>query len=367
VWTGRLRVDPCGLPGTINVVLAKSDAAALGVHGIAVQRIASSGPQPWAREVFFEPQSPITRKRIMQLLGRAIRDVLDAGEGPVHLVVPDRNTADLLASTADSLAGVELSRLRWQHDLDQGRDALTFDGEPAILPDPLDSDARVAVSFLLEEDRARAMFMRTPVVDLRGVLATHLVAGGPAVDSGRLDYMVRWATAAAAPLDHRAVSDAIATAPHTPGARLSNEESDAIHQAHRRRAEDPAAYPALVEEALDYKIDTINAALACLDGLGDSRLREVHRLLEGDAQRVWGRRLALEGPPTWSASPAPTATGATPRSTCSTPTRSAGRSSLPSPTAPWPLSAPRMPASASSRSPRSLRSTRPGSRCGRAA
>ena len=31
--TDQRRVDPIGLPGTINVVLAKSDAASLGVHG----------------------------------------------------------------------------------------------------------------------------------------------------------------------------------------------------------------------------------------------------------------------------------------------------------------------------------------------
>ena len=48
-WTGRLRADPVGLPGTINVVLVKSDAAALGVHGIAVQRIGADGPETWAR------------------------------------------------------------------------------------------------------------------------------------------------------------------------------------------------------------------------------------------------------------------------------------------------------------------------------
>src|SRR5690606_28961909 len=61
-WTARRRVDPVGLPGTINIVLAKSDAAALGVHGIGVQRIELDGtPTPWAFTVFDEPQSPKTR------------------------------------------------------------------------------------------------------------------------------------------------------------------------------------------------------------------------------------------------------------------------------------------------------------------
>ena len=40
---------------------------------------------------------------------------------PVHLVVPDKATADVLVSIADNLAGVELSRLRWQRDKDMGR------------------------------------------------------------------------------------------------------------------------------------------------------------------------------------------------------------------------------------------------------
>ncbi|MEU8236398.1 hypothetical protein AB0C12_42975 [Actinoplanes sp. NPDC048967] len=290
--TGRLRTDPCGLPGTVNVVLAKSDAAALGVHGIALQVVDANGSRTWVRRVFAEPQSPLTRRAVMRLLGRAIKEVLEAGLGPVHLVVSDRPTADLLATAADSLAGVELSRLRWQHDLDSGRPALTFDGEPATLPDPLADDERIAVSFLLEEDRARAMSLRTPLVDLRSVLASHVVPGGPALDAGRLDYLVTWA-AAAEPLDHRAVSDDIATRSETPGARLSNEASDAIHRA-LRQAETRQAYDALVQEALDYRVTVVERALAVLDGLNSSQLRGVHRVLEGDAQEVWGRRLALQ-------------------------------------------------------------------------
>ena len=41
---GQRRIDPVGLPGTINVVVAKSDAAALGIHGIAFQRVTANGP-----------------------------------------------------------------------------------------------------------------------------------------------------------------------------------------------------------------------------------------------------------------------------------------------------------------------------------
>ncbi|MFL6052837.1 MAG: hypothetical protein ACJ72W_07975 [Actinoallomurus sp.] len=290
-WTGRLRIDPCGLPGTVDMVLVKSDASALGVHGVAVRRTGADGPTAWVRRVFPDPQSPLTRRAVMRILGAAVREIREAGIGPVHLVVPDRPTADLLATAADSLAGVELSRLRWQHDLDSGRPALTFDGEPATLPEPLHGDERLAVGFLLEEDRARAMSLRTPIVDVRAVLATHVTPGGPAVDAGRLDYLLTWAEATD-PLDHRKVSDVIAQQPETPGARLSNVASDAIDKA--RREEDTAAYQALVDAALDYRIEVLERAQRVLDGLGISRLRAVHRGLEADAQEIWGRRVALQ-------------------------------------------------------------------------
>lgn len=290
-WTGRLRTDPCGLPGTVDLVLVKSDAAALGVHGVAVRKVGADGPAVWVRRVFSDPQSPLTRRAMMRTLGAAIREIREVGLGPVHVVVPDRPTADLLATAADSLAGVELSRLRWQHDLDSGRPALTFDGEPAMLPHPLHADERLAVSFLLEEDRARAMSLRTPIVDARAVLAGHMTPGGPAVDAGRLDYLVTWAEAPE-PLNHREVSDTIAVQPETPGARLSNVASNAIHKAHNDN--DMAAYNALINAALDYRIEVLGRAQAVLDRLGISRLRDVHRVLERDAQEIWGRRVALQ-------------------------------------------------------------------------
>jgi len=121
--TGQLRVDQAGLPGTINVALAKSDSAALGVYGIAVQRVNAAGPGSWQATVFDDPQGSSTRREVMQILGTEILAVLkDRRQAnpeepdPVHLVVPDRATADLLASVADNLAGVELSRLRWAND-----------------------------------------------------------------------------------------------------------------------------------------------------------------------------------------------------------------------------------------------------------
>lgn len=292
-WTGRPRIDPVFSPGTVNVVLAKADSAALGVHGIAVQRVGRGGAELWVRRTYLDPQSPSTRRSIMDLIGRAIRSSHDEGVSPVHLVVPDRPTADLLVTAADSLAGVELSRLRWQRDLDEGRTPLTFDGDQATVPEPLGEDERLAVSFLLEEDRARAMTMRTPIVELRAVLASHLVPGGPAPDAGRLDYLVTWAEASETePLDHRATSDGIAEQVETPGARLSNTASDAIHLARKRNDED--TYRQLVNDALTYRIGVVERAIAVLEDLPVSRLREVHSILEADAQVVWGRRLALQ-------------------------------------------------------------------------
>jgi hypothetical protein len=292
-WTNRSRTDPVGLPGSINVVIAKSDSAALGVYGLAIQRLTQTGPEPWEMRVYTQPQSPQTRLGIMTILGQRLREALASGDAPLHVVVPDPTTADVLVSSADSLAGVELSRLRWQRDLDEGRPALTFDGEDATVPDPLPADARLAVSFLLEEDRARAMSLRQPVVDLRGLLDRHMVAGGPIFDSGRLDYLLRWAEANEA-VDHRVVSDEIAAQRHTPGARLTNVESDDIHQAQRDLRADGPGYEALVRSALAYKTDVVDRAAAVLFGLPASSLRDVHRALERDAQDVWGRRVALE-------------------------------------------------------------------------
>jgi hypothetical protein len=291
--TGRHRIDPVGLPGSIHVVAVKSDAAALGVHGIAAQRLDGSGNEPWHYRVFERTNATETRHDVMSLLGGEIRRVLELGHSPVHLVVPDKPTADLLVSMADSLAGVELSRLRWQRDLEAGRELLTFDGEPATMPAPLDDDARTAVSLLLEEDRARAFSLRQPVVDLREVLSTHLVAGGPASDAGRLDYLVVWAEASE-PVDHRAVSDEIADHWQTPGARLSNAASDKIHEAGRPDKGDPAAYERMVTDALEYRIDVVLRAVAALESFQRSRLRDAYRTLESDAQEIWGRRLALQ-------------------------------------------------------------------------
>ncbi|WP_029253914.1 hypothetical protein [Paraoerskovia marina] len=296
--TGQGRVDAVGLPGTVNVVVAKSDAATLGLHGIALQRMTPGGPTPWEIRVFDDPQSDATRRTVMELLGAALDAASAEAEGAVHVVVPDQQTADVLATVADALAGVELSRLRWERDLEQGREALTFDGEPARIPQPLGAVARVAVSFFLEDDRARALTLRSPVVDLRAVLARHVVAGGPAVDSLRLDYLATWATATE-PLDHRAVADHVEALVSTPGARLTNVRSDEIHHAlsgtrgRSGRPADPERYAALVIDELAYKQGVVDDVVAYLGTLPTSRAREMYEGIESSAQAVWRRRVEL--------------------------------------------------------------------------
>lgn len=295
--TGQLRTDPVGLPGAISVVVAKSDAAALGVHGVGVQRVGREGVESWSFETFENPQAPATRLAVMSALGEALDaamlEIVTRGDeemDPVHLVTPDTQTGDLLVSIADSLAGVEISRLRWERDLAQGRKALTWGGDPATVPEPLTDHQRLAVSFLLEQDRARAMTLRWPLIDLRSVLKRHFAIGGPLVDHGRLDYVVTWADARS-PLDHREISDAISSSPHTPGARLTNDRSDEIHRAARTAG--GTAYADLVQEELTYKAEVMDCAAAVLEPLTVSKLRPVFRALEAGAQVVWRRRRDL--------------------------------------------------------------------------
>jgi hypothetical protein len=302
--TGRLRTDPVGMAGTVNVVIAKSDAAALGVLGIALRDGEDPSAEGWTFTVFEDPQASTTRLAVMDLIGDALDRALTAtgaGDGskrdPIHLVMPDAATGDVLVSIADSLAGVEISRLRWERDVQVGRKPLTFNGEPATIPAALTANQRLAVSFLLEADRSRAMALRSALIDIRRVLAAHVVPGGPRPDALRLDYLVTWATATEA-LDHRAVSDEVAESDSTPGARLSNRRSDTIHAVSRRgravgEGYDAHAYGALVRDELEYKARVLDRAAQALSSFQVSRLRDVHRALEADAQTVWLRRWAL--------------------------------------------------------------------------
>lgn len=307
VWSGQRRLDPIGQPGTIHVVVAKSDGATLGVYGIGIQRVTTDGAEPWTVSVFDNPDSDRTRRSIMKSLGEEIDKALAeqvrtaaVDRSPVHIVVPDSPTSDLLVSIADSVAGKELSRLRWARDQRQGRPALTFNGEQAVLPPRLTERERVAVSFLLEQDRARTMKVRSTIVDLRAALAGLVTAGGPAVNSLRLDYLAPWSELTSAPIDHRSLAEVIEKSDHAVGAQLSPTMSNAIHEAFTGarqglpRPADPAAYDDLVRAEIGYKIEVFNRAFATLTGeFETSRLRDIVRAVEGDAQRVWRRRLEL--------------------------------------------------------------------------
>ena len=236
-------------------------------------------------------------------------------------------TADVLASIADNLAGLELSRLRWAQDKKMGRPQLTFDGEPAVVPSRLSEDDRTAVSFLLEEDRARALSLRSPIVNAQQVLARHVVPGGPTVNALRLDYLVAWLVDGSA-VDHRQLADEIEVLEHTPGARLTNKTSDLIHEA--------VAGPA--ERRNPDRYDQTGPGRAPLQEgrprrhghRAGGRTRPRPSATSTALSRATPRRCGAGGYSctrrTWSGSAAPTATGATPSSTLSRPTQSAATS-----------------------------------------
>jgi len=307
VMSGQRRLDPIGRPGTVHVVLAKSDGAALGVYGIGVQRVTNGGAEPWTVEVFDNPDSDDTRRSIIKTLGRelnkAITEQFKANAddpAPVHLVVPDSSTADILVSIADSVAGKELSRLRWERDRQQGRPALTFNGEPAVVPPRLPEKDRVAASLLLEQDRTRTMKVRLTIVDLRAALASLVTAGGPAVNSLRLDYLAPWADPSDPLIDHRSLAELIEKSHHSVGAQLTPLQSNAVHEAFTGdqpglpRPAKPSVYDDLIRAELAYKIDVFDKVFAVLvSEFETSKLQAVVRAVEGDAQRVWRRRLDL--------------------------------------------------------------------------
>ena len=140
---------PGGPAGTVNVVIAKSDAAALGVHGIAVQRVTASGPATWtyvtSSTTRSRPTTPASDHEAARQ-GDLDRDAQGTARrtserpSPVHLVVPDKATADVLVSIADNLAGIELSRLRWERDKRDG--AAGADVQRRAGSHPADASAR---------------------------------------------------------------------------------------------------------------------------------------------------------------------------------------------------------------------------------
>ena len=79
-------------------MLVKSDAAALGVHGVALQLVGRDGPAEWVRRFYDDPQSPATRRSIMRLIAPGIRDLHDAGLQPVHAPCPRQTHQRVLAT-----------------------------------------------------------------------------------------------------------------------------------------------------------------------------------------------------------------------------------------------------------------------------
>ena len=327
---GRRRVDPVGLPGTIHVVVVKSDAAALGVHGIAVQRLDGSGTEPWERRIFRAHQRHRDPAR-----GHGAARARDSGGarrramGPCTWSCRTRPTADLLVSMADSLAGVELSRLRWQRDLDEGREILTFDGEPATMPEPLSEDARTAVSSparggpgasLQAAPAGRRPARRARHARRRRRARRPTPAAWTTWSPGPRPAS-RWTTAS--------VSDAIADAPAHP-------RRAAVQHRLGRGPRGRAARPGRSGRTTSGWSPRPWSTASTCSPRGGRRARPLAGLALRDAYRALERTRRWSGgvgwrwrPPTWSASPAPTATGATPRSTCSTPTEAAATSSLP--------------------------------------
>ena len=307
VPTGRQRLDPIGEPGTINIVLAKSDGAALGAYGLGIKRISRERPADWHFHVFNEPDSEVTRREIMRLVGSEVRDALKDLRGqnaddpdPIHIITPDGPTGDLLVSMADSIAGAEINRLRLAHDLKQNREPLNYDGTPAKLSAKLSSVERFAVSFLLEEDRARAFQLRSPLVNVQAATKNLIVAGGPAISSLRVDYLFRWAFPDERPIDFRELNTEIERSAHTPGARLTTFMSDKIYSKYigknpeQDRPASPSEYTSLIEAELHYKASLIDQAIENLpESFAVSKMREIVRKHEASAQSVWRRRLSL--------------------------------------------------------------------------
>ena len=205
-------------------------------------------------------------------------------------------------SIADNLAGLELNRLRWERDKDMGRPQLTYNGDPAIVPPRLSEKERTAVSFLLEEDRARAFKLRCPVVNAQGVLTRHLVTGGAPYNALRLDYLVAWAQPGGTdrpPPAHgrdRGIR-AHAWSPHS-RARCRTRfirRSSGVERTKGPRTGpvDPDRYQSLVLEELRYKSDVLDGTIEQLATFGASTLLPAYEAIEACAQAVWRRRLSL--------------------------------------------------------------------------
>jgi hypothetical protein len=284
-------------------VIAKSDNAALGVYGIGIQTVNADGPSAWANTVLDVPESNETRRQIAQLLGEAIlksRDSKNFADEPsrINIIVPDKQTGDILASIADVLAGNEISRLRWERDIDMDREPVTFDGFPANIPLEISPEQRLGISFLLEDDRARAFKTRVTNINLLSVLTELFISGGPAAPTGRLDYALRWGESIQGDsVDYKDLLESIESSPRTPGAHLSQIMSDQIHDAYMAKKSgvaDSTKYQELVARELEFKESIFDSATAVLATFKDSKIRQALLTMEADAQKIWHRRWRLQ-------------------------------------------------------------------------
>jgi hypothetical protein len=196
------------------------------------------------------------------------------------------------------LAGNEISRLRWQRDIEMGREPVTFDGAPANIPEALTHEQRLAVSFLLEDDRARAFSTRVTIVNLVSALNDLVVAGGPVSPAGRLDYTVAWVSSSRGnPIDYKTLLEQVDSSLHTPGALLSQKQSDQIHTSYLAKKLGKASsanYQDLVNDELLAKQAVFDLAISELQQISISNLREAIISMEADAQKIWYRRWKLQ-------------------------------------------------------------------------
>jgi hypothetical protein len=143
------------------------------------------------------------------------------------------------------------------------------------------------------------MKSRSTIVDVRAVLASLVTAGGPRGNTLRLDYLTPWADPGTQ-LDHRALAELVEKSEHAVGAQLTPSRSNAINEAFTGdrpglpRPANPTTYDDLVRSELAYKTEAFDAAALGLEHqFALSNLQPAVRVVEGDAQRIWRRRLNL--------------------------------------------------------------------------
>ena len=258
----------------------------------------------------------------MELLGARDPRSSTLGHGPVHLVVPDkrdRRPAGLDGATrspASSSAGCAGS-VTWT----RARPALTFDGEPAKMPDAA-HDGRAARGELPARGGPRPG-LQASTADRRPARRCSARTSSPAaLPSTRGASTISCAgPRPTEPLDHRAVSDEIADQlAHSRGAALQRGVGRRSTRPIAPEKGDPAAYDATGRP----RRWSTGSTSSTPRGRGPERSSRSRGCATCTARssatpRRCGGGGSRSRPPTSSGSRGPTGTGATPRSTCSTP------------------------------------------------